>query len=153
MHALELKIPPGVVALIVAALMWLCSQAESAFDFVLPARRAAVFTLVALGVIISALGVVSFRQARTTVNPLRPGSASTLVVSGIYRRTRNPMYLGFLPGLIGWAISLSNFLALIFLPMFVLYLNRFQIGPEERALASVFGQEFAAYRLKVRRWL
>lgn len=63
------------------------------------------------------------------------------------------MYLGFLLGLIGWAIFLSNFLALIFLPIFVLYLNRFQIGPEERALVSVFGHEFAAYRSKVRRWL
>ena len=92
-------------------------------------------------------------RAGTTVNPIKPETAGSLVVSGIYRRTRNPMYLGFLLGLAGWAVFLSNALAFIFLPVFVLYLNRFQIRREERALASVFGKDFAAYQSKVRRWL
>jgi protein-S-isoprenylcysteine O-methyltransferase Ste14 len=151
MRALELKIPPGALVIITAALMWLVSR--PAFGLLLPARRVLALGLVVAGVVISALGVVSFRRAGTTVNPIKPETAGSLVVSGIYRRTRNPMYLGFLLGLAGWAVFLSNALAFIFLPVFVLYLNRFQIHPEERALASVFGKDFAAYQSKVRRWL
>ena len=99
------------------------------------------------------MGFASFRRAKTTVNPMKPDSASSLVVSGIYDLTRNPMYLGFLVILVGWAFFLSNALGFIFLPLFVLYMNRFQIEPEERALASVFGEAFASYRSRVRRWL
>jgi protein-S-isoprenylcysteine O-methyltransferase Ste14 len=151
MRVLELKIPPVALVIITAALMWLVSR--PAFDLLLPARRALALGLVVAGAAISALGVVSFRRAGTTVNPIKPETAGSLVVSGIYRWTRNPMYLGFLLGLAGWAVFLSNALAFIFLPVFVLYLNRFQIRPEERALASVFGKDFAAYQSKVRRWL
>jgi protein-S-isoprenylcysteine O-methyltransferase Ste14 len=153
MRAPELKIPPVVLVIITAVLMWLVSRVGPAFGLLLPARRALAFGLVVAGAVISALGVVSFRRAGTTVNPSKPETAGSLVVSGIYRRTRNPMYLGFLLGLAGWAVFLSNALAFIFLPVFVLYLNRFQIRPEERALASVFGKDFTAYQSKVRRWL
>lgn len=153
MRALELKIPPVALVMITAALMWLVSRVGPAFGFLLPARRALALGLVVAGAFISVLGVVSFRRAGTTVNPIKPETAGSLVVSGIYRRTRNPMYLGFLLGLAGWAVFLSNALAFIFLPVFVLYLNRFQIRPEERALASMFGKDFAAYQSKVRRWL
>lgn len=105
------------------------------------------------GVCVALLGVASFRRARTTVNPLKPEKASALVMSGIYRYTRNPMYLGLLLALLGWAFFLSNALAFLSLPAFILYMNRFQIAPEERVLAARFGQEFAAYLSKVRRWL
>jgi len=84
---------------------------------------------------------------------MTPQSASALVVSGIYRFTRNPMYVGFLFVLLGWAVWLSNGLSFLFLPAFVLYMNRFQIQPEERALHARFGQEFVAYTSRVRRWL
>jgi protein-S-isoprenylcysteine O-methyltransferase Ste14 len=105
------------------------------------------------GVCVALLGVASFRRARTTLNPLKPDKSSALVMSGIYRYTRNPMYLGLLLVLLGWAFFLANALAFVFLPVFILYMNRFQIDPEERVLASVFGQEFVAYLSKVRRWL
>lgn len=153
MRALELKIPPGVVWLLWGASMWLLSRAAPAFGFNPPARNVVAGVLVAAGLLISALGVVSFRRARTTVNPLKPATASSLVVSGVYRWTRNPMYLGFLIVLTGWAYFLSNVLGFLLLPAFILYLNRFQILPEEKALASVFGDEFTAYKLRVRRWL
>jgi protein-S-isoprenylcysteine O-methyltransferase Ste14 len=84
---------------------------------------------------------------------MKPESSSSLVVSGIYRWSRNPMYLGFLLGLLGWAIFLSNVLAFLFLPVFILYMNRFQIEPEEKALAVLFGKQFAAYKSRVRQWL
>jgi len=153
MRALELKIPPLAVLMITAALMWLVSWMGPACGLTVPAGRTLALGLVMVGAGTSALGVVSFRRAGTTANPLKPGTAASLVVSGLYRRSRNPMYLGFLLVLAGWAIFLSNALAFIFLPVFILYLNRFQIRPEERALASVFGKEFDAYQSKVRRWL
>ncbi len=87
------------------------------------------------------------------MNPIKPGAASSLVSSGVYRFTRNPMYLGLSVTLLGWAMFLSNPLALLAVPLFVLYINRFQIDPEERVLSSLFGAEYAAYKEKVRRWL
>jgi len=153
MHVLELKVPPAAVVLVMAALMWLVSWALPQFGFVLPARGLLVVSFAGAGVVTSALGVVSFSRARTTVNPTRPGSSTCLVRSGLYTFTRNPMYLGFLLVLVGWAIFLSNALAFLLLPAFILYMNRFQIEPEERALASLFGQEFVAYKSRVRRWL
>ena len=84
---------------------------------------------------------------------MKPGETTALVAVGVYKLTRNPMYLGMLLMLIGWAIFLSNVVAFAFLPVFVLYINRFQIEPEERVLALKFGSEFAAYQTRVRRWL
>jgi len=153
MQFLELKVPPPVVALFVALLMWLAGRKVPTLAFVMPQRKGLALGLLVAGVCVSILGVASFRRARTTVNPLKPERASCLVRSGIYRYTRNPMYLGLLLILLAWAIFLANIAAFIFLPAFVLYLNRFQIRPEERVLASVFGQDFASYRSKVRRWL
>jgi protein-S-isoprenylcysteine O-methyltransferase Ste14 len=75
------------------------------------------------------------------------------VSGGIYRFTRNPMYLGRLLQLAGWAVFLSNALAALLLPVYVLYINRFQVQPEERALLERFGSEYAAYQQRVRRWL
>lgn len=153
MNALELKIPPLVVLALVAGLMWFGARVAPAADFPLPARRAIAIGLAAVGAGIAVAGVVAFRRAKTTVNPLNPEAASALVVSGVYRLTRNPMYLGSLVVLLGWAAFLANALALIFAGAFVLYLNRFQIAPEEKALASRFGPAFAGYCATVRRWL
>ncbi len=109
--------------------------------------------LALLGALTCLAGVVAFRRAKTTVNPMKPDSTSSLVVSGIYGYTRNPMYLGFLLLLMAWAPALSNVLALVLLLAFVLYMTRFQILPEERLLASRFARDYAEYRARVRRWL
>jgi protein-S-isoprenylcysteine O-methyltransferase Ste14 len=109
--------------------------------------------LLVAGVAVILAGVWEFRAARTTVDPLHPASASAMVQSGIYRRTRNPMYLGMLLALAGWSVWLASPAAMTVLPAFVLYLNRFQIAPEEQALAALFGAEFNQYRRSVRRWL
>ncbi|MDF1628399.1 MAG: isoprenylcysteine carboxylmethyltransferase family protein [Alcanivoracaceae bacterium] len=116
-------------------------------------RLVVAVVLVLMGAGVSLAGVVSFRRARTTVNPLKPEKTSSLVCSGIYRITRNPMYLGFLLVLIGWAVMLGSAFAALGPVLFVSYISRFQIVPEERVLASLFGDEFSAYRAKVRRWL
>jgi protein-S-isoprenylcysteine O-methyltransferase Ste14 len=153
MHVLELKVPPVAVVLFMAALMWLVARAAPAFEFALPARGFLAVGLAVTGIVVSLSGVVSFRRAKTTVNPMKPDSSSSLVTSGVYALTRNPMYLGFLLVLAGWAVFLSNVLGLLLLPVFVFYMNRFQIEPEEKALAILFGPAFIAYQSRVRRWL
>ena len=153
MSKLELKVPPPAVALLVAIAMWLAAYGSGAPAFALPGRRAITIALAVLGIAISVAGVVSFRRARTTVNPTRPDAASSLVVTGIYRLTRNPMYLGLLLVLAGWAIYLSNAVTFVGPLLFLLYINRFQIVPEERALAARFGLAFDDYRRRTRRWI
>jgi protein-S-isoprenylcysteine O-methyltransferase Ste14 len=110
-------------------------------------------SLALIGAVTCLSGVVSFRREKTTVNPMKPDSASSLVVSGIYKYTRNPMYLGLVLVLLGWAAFLSNLASLALLPAFVVYISRFQIEPEERVLTSLFPHEYPPYRAKVRRWL
>ena len=153
MNFLELKVPPVAVTFLTALLMWLVARSLPAGAFVVPARIQFAMILAIIGAATSTLGVVAFRRASTTVNPMKPEAASSLVHSGIYTVTRNPMYLGLLLVLTGWAIFLSNAIAFLFLPAFVLYINRFQITLEERALTSLFGQEFVTYQSRVRRWL
>ena len=151
--SLELKVPPVLVVAVAALLMWAVAWALPALGLALSGRVPVAIIAVLIGVLVSVAGVVEFRRARTTVNPLKPDSASSLVNGGIYRLTRNPMYLGFALALLGWGIFLSNPLSLAMLFVFVGYMNRFQIVPEERALESLFGDAFKAYRSKVRRWL
>lgn len=133
--------------------MWATARGVPALEFTLPANRILATGLATTGLLSAILGVVSFRRARTTVNPLRPETSSALVVSGIYRLTRNPMYLGMLLVLLGWAAFLTHALALAYPVLFVLLMNRLQIQPEERALTAMFGANFADYQSKVRRWL
>ena len=152
MHALELKIPPVVLMLFAGAAMWVLSAATSLFAWQVPYKQAIALTLAVSGVTVAVLGVASFRRASTTVNPTRLQDTSSLVTTGIYRLSRNPMYLGFLLALAAWAVFLANILVLLLVVAFVIYMNRFQITPEERALAVMFGTEFNAYKRRVRRW-
>lgn len=151
--SLELKVPPLLVVAATALVMWALAQALDAWSLALPGRVPAAIIAASIGFLSALAGVVEFRRARTTVNPLKPGAASALVTAGIYRRTRNPMYLGFALALLGWGIYLSNPVSFAMLFVFTGYMNRFQIVPEERALESLFGEAFKAYRSKVRRWL
>lgn len=151
MNRLDLKIPPVVTGAVTAIGMWLVSRALPTFEFA-PLRIVAVGMGIA-GAVTAGSAMLSFWKVRTTVNPMKPSSASSLVTSGIYRYTRNPMYLGMLFVLVGWALYLANALTFLFLPAFILYMNRFQIEPEERALTAAFGHEFLEYVSRARRWL
>ena len=153
MRSLELKIPPPVVALLFGLLMWLAAHTVPSFAWPATARIAAAVALAAVGAAFDVAGFVSFRRARTTINPLRPADASSLVVTGVYRYTRNPMYVGGALLLLAWAAFLANAAAFLLVPGFVLYLTRFQIIPEERVLAGIFGAEYREYCERVRRWL
>jgi protein-S-isoprenylcysteine O-methyltransferase Ste14 len=153
MKYVDLKIPPVAVVLCTASLMWAVARFLPVGDVQLPARIFFAIACAGAGVVTSGLGVMAFRRARTTVNPTKPGATSALVHSGVYSLTRNPMYLGFLLILCGWAILLCNAFVFPFLPMFILYLNRFQIQPEERALTKNFRAVFPGYTARVRRWI
>ena len=133
--------------------MWLVARGLPAFRLFYPGRIVLAVSVGCLGLLVSLSGVIEFRRARTTVNPMTPNASSSLVTSGIYTVTRNPMYLGFSTILLGWGIFLANPFSLLVIPCFVFYMTRFQIIPEERALQSRFGSDFQAYRAKVRRWL
>lgn len=133
--------------------MWGAARAIPDLFIAFPWSGTIAVGMVVVGVGIAAVGVISFRRAGTSVNPLQPAKVSTLVVTGVYRMSRNPMYLGMLLCLLGWAVFLSNLIAFLFLPPFVMFMNRWQIRPEEEALASRFGPEFAAYKNRTRRWL
>jgi protein-S-isoprenylcysteine O-methyltransferase Ste14 len=146
-------IPPPIVAAIVGVLMWAVNRwlelgrVESTFQ-----TPVAIVLLVA-GLLLMLAAVASFIAARTTVNPLRPSRASSLVTTGIFRLSRNPIYLGDLLLLAALAVWLGNIVNLLLLVPFVWYINRFQIIPEERALADRFGASYVAYCARVRRWL
>jgi protein-S-isoprenylcysteine O-methyltransferase Ste14 len=150
---LELRIPPVVVAAAAAAAMWLAATALPSWKIEFGGRCELATLLAVLAATTAAAGIVSFRRARTTANPMRPDAASALVVTGIYRYTRNPMYLGGTLALLAWAVWLAQPLALLGVPAFVAWMNRFQIAPEERALRAIFGDSFERYCSEVRRWL
>lgn len=152
MPSLESKIPPPLIVLVMAAGMWGISQAAPWLRFELPAHSWLAAVLVSTGFATGTAGVVTFRRARTTVNPMKH-HASSLVTSGVYTISRNPMYLGGLIMLLGWGVQLSNGLAFVCLPLYVLFINRFQIQPEERALTLSFGAAYTAYTARARRWL
>ena len=152
MNWLELRIPPLVVVLIFAALIRVIALVAPA-PILFPGQLSVATTFALFGAIISLAGVVAFRYNKTTVNPFTPDQTSSLVTTGIYRISRNPMYLGFLLILSGWAIYLGNWVTWILLPTYVAYMNYFQIQPEERALINRFGGHFLSYCNKVRRWV
>ncbi|MDL9998840.1 isoprenylcysteine carboxylmethyltransferase family protein [Variovorax sp. J22P240] len=153
MNVLEHRIPPPLVALAAALLMWLVSLLPPDVEAPFAWRATFAIVVAAAGVAFSVAGMRAFHQSRTTMNPFTPDMASALVTRGVYRLTRNPMYLGLLLDLLAWAVFLWDLLALAVLPLFALYIQRFQIASEERALSLLFGAEYAAYQQRVRRWL
>lgn len=153
MSFLRHKIPPPVIVLICASAMWWLAKHTRSLSLAHGVRIGVAIALLAAGILVMLAAVISFRHARTTVNPLKPETATSLVTSGIFRYTRNPMYLGMLLVLSAWAVFLSSPIALTGVLAFGLYIHHFQIRPEEVALANLFGSAFTDYANRVRRWL
>lgn len=153
MEFLELKIPPVVQAIVIAVAMWALAMVFPALALPLPFATGLVAGCVAAGSMVALLGVLEFKKAQTTIDPRFPEKSTRLVVAGVYRMSRNPMYLGILLVLLGWTFYLMNYLTFLLLPVFVIYMNRFQIQPEERSMRENFGSEFESYSARVRRWI
>lgn len=147
------RVPPAVVLAACALLMALAARMVPELRIEFPGRAPVAALVMLLGGTVSLLGVCEFRRARTTSNPLHPDAATALVDTGIYAWSRNPMYLGFATALLGWALFLAHPLPLLVVPGFVLWMNRYQIEREERALRALFGEAFDEYCARVGRWL
>ena len=150
---LENRIPPPVVGALVAAAMWGASGLGPQLALASLPRYVLAAVLVVAGLSFDALGILAFRRARTTINPLKPERASAMVAGGVYRVTRNPMYLGMALLLLAWAVWLSALLPFAGLLIYLQYITQFQIKPEERVLQGIFGEEYRRYARRVRRWL
>ncbi|MDA8962464.1 isoprenylcysteine carboxylmethyltransferase family protein [Congregibacter sp.] len=150
---LELKLPPVLQLVLAGAAIWVVDRVDTVFAFTLPFRASLSALLLLMGVAIALLGVVAFRRAKTTVDPRYPEQATSLVIGGVYRRTRNPMYLGMLLVLVAWGLYLGSGLSFVVLIGFVAYMTRFQIVPEERFMTQSFGDAYTRYQQSVRRWL
>ncbi|WP_415889840.1 methyltransferase family protein [Neptuniibacter sp. SY11_33] len=153
MLKLELKIPPPALVLIFAGLMWLCAKLLPFLSIQTELRIPITVAIILIGLVFGLAGVISFRQAQTTINPTTPEASSALVTTGIFQYTRNPMYVGLMCLLLSWAAYLAHPVSLLCSVGFILYMNKFQIQPEEQALTALFGDSYKTYIQQVRRWL
>lgn len=153
MKFLELKIPPVLLVMIFGALMFGVSKLFPNLGLDYSTRLYTFSIITIISGVISASGVWSFKVANTTVNPTKPDASSNLVQSGIYKYTRNPMYLGFACFLLGVGLLLDNAISISLVFVFIGYMTIFQIKPEERALSKIFGKQFQQYKISARRWL
>lgn len=147
------KLPPAMMVVIWLFLMWLIAFSLPTFhyEWAFTNYVMIVFYLIGVGLIITA--TIQFKKAATTLNPLNPDQATHLVTGGLYSRSRNPIYVGFVFILIGWAVTLEHPITYILLPLFIFFMNRYQIIPEEMALRRQFSETYQNYRKQVRRWL
>ena len=106
-----------------------------------------------LGLIFLFSSAILFKKKSTTLNPLHPDKATTLVTTGFFKFSRNPMYLGMLLILIALTIRFNMLGGALSCIIFIFYMNKFQIAPEEKAMEKIFAEEFIIYKNKTRRWL
>ena len=133
--------------------MWLVARRFPAPEFAFPGQAALAAVVLAAGLGIGLRGVLVFRRHATTINPMTPEAASTVVSADIFGVTRNPMYLGLAVVLVAWTVYLGSLAAGLAVPVFMAYMTAYQIVPEERILASKFGAPYDEYRNRVRRWI
>ncbi|MBS1788763.1 MAG: isoprenylcysteine carboxylmethyltransferase family protein [Acidobacteria bacterium] len=153
MKGLELRIPPlALFVIFVLAILAAGIYIPNA-NVPFPGHKGLAVLVIILGWVIVGAGVIEFRRAKTTMSPFSPERTALIVSSGIYRWSRNPMYLGMMIVLFGVAAWWSSLPGFLFVWGFYAYMTRFQIKPEERVLLKLFGSEFSAYMVQVHRWL
>lgn len=151
--ALDLRVPP-LLLWVVSALSILAIARWVPFGlWPIPGQALIGSALILIGALIALAGVWAFAQARTTVNPMAPEAASSIVTVGVYRYTRNPMYLGMAAALLGLALWPPSPAGIGIVALFCAYLSRYQIKPEEAALQRRFGSAYVDYCARVRAWL
>ncbi|MEQ1526428.1 MAG: isoprenylcysteine carboxylmethyltransferase family protein [Gallionella sp.] len=139
--------------LLTASLMWLLNQTIPLHHWLERPGNTFGLILIGVAVLLDGWSLWLFFRAKTTFNPMNPNNTSHLVTTGLYRISRNPMYLGLLLMLIGWVMYLGSISPILLLPLFVWLLTKMQIEPEEKILIDKFGQEYQDYQQRVRRWI
>ena len=149
---IRIKIPPPIVTLLFGVLMYFLDPIYHV-EVSIGVRDVLILSLLLASLILLLPAVVQFFKNKTTVNPFKPEKSKVLVVAGVYRYSRNPMYLGMALILTGVAFLLANLSAFIVLPFFIILMNYLQIKPEEKILEKRFGQSYLEYKKSVRRWI
>jgi len=150
---MKLLIPPPIIALACAGLIWASSHYFPEFGFEFEAQKKIAIFLAVLGIAIDIFSVRLFFKNNTTVNPHDPSKSEWLVTTGIYRFTRNPMYVGMAILLVAVGVWFGSWAFVPAAGLFILYLTRYQIIPEEQMLRKKFGEAYDRYCEKVRRWI
>ena len=147
---LKTKIPPPIVTLIFALAIYFSSRYFIVLEIPMRGILSSIFII--LGIFVTFSSARIFKKKETTIDPMNPDQATTLVTDGMFKITRNPLYLGMLLLLFGLSVFKGLIVGFIFLPLFVLYITIFQIIPEEEAMLNLFGEDYKSYSNRVRRW-
>ena len=145
------KIPPPLVTIFFGCCIYFSKDFFVTINTQAFSLLSYVLFLLGFGILFTAAR--SFKEHNTTINPIKIETASSLVVSGIFNYSRNPMYLGMALILLGLSLKFNLIGGLIFTTLFILFITNFQIKPEEKAMQKIFGEEFLSYKNRVRRWL
>ena len=148
---MNMKIPPPIIAFICIIINYLSTYLINPIKF--PNIEIIGGLILLLGVATAMLATLLFKKDKTTVNPMNPEETTTLVTTGIFSITRNPMYLGLFLSISSTILFFGSWFGIIILMFFVWYINKFQIIPEEEAMEKLFGNKYSKYRQKVRRWI
>ncbi len=153
LRKLELRVPPVAVFLLVVLLMYCLKGVTPNFMITVPFVEFVVLGLILVSGYVGIAGVYEFRKVKTTVNPVKPENASSVVNTGVFAYTRNPMYFALLLLIIALGLWWQHLSVIPCAGLFVSYMNRYQIKPEEHVLERLFGDEYLKYKNRVRRWL
>ena len=151
MMNIKTKFPPPLVALTFGFLIYYTKNIFPKIEI----KNEIIFGsfMIISGLIIILSAIILFKKYQTTISPLNPSNATKLITNGIYKFSRNPMYLGLLLVLLGISITLNLTGGFFFILLFILYMNLFQIIPEENAMVDLFKDQFIDYKKNVRRWI
>lgn len=145
------KIPPPIVTLFFGLCIYFSQEyfPESNLEFLTIFSYIFFFS----GFSILILAVSLFKKQNTTINPIKIENASSLITSGVFEYSRNPMYLGMVMILLGIALMFNFIGGILFTLLFAIYITKYQIRPEEEVMERLFGEDFLKYKNSVRVWL
>ena len=145
------KIPPPIVTLAFGLMIYFSRNIFPDINNIIFYVLSLFFIILGPFILISA--VRSFKAEQTTINPININNASSLVISGVFKYSRNPMYLGMVLILLALSFRFNLVGGILFTSIFIMYITKFQIIPEEAAMKSIFGEDFNKYKNKTRRWI
>ena len=145
------KIPPPIVTFAFGLMIYFSRNIFPDINNIIFYVLSLFFIILGPSVLISA--VRSFKAEQTTINPININNASSLVISGVFKYSRNPMYLGMVFILLALSFGFNLVGGILFTSIFIVYITKFQIIPEEAAMKRIFGEDFNRYKNETRRWI